>query len=551
MIFKYLKQILQILSILISSSKVSSETCESINKNVLILTTLNGQIKGSCNNIGINYANKPDSANQILSWLSIPYAKPPINELRFKYPVPIKSWNSLLDGTVMPNPCIQAIGEGSEDCLYLNIYTPFNSYNKSVIQKNNTANLPIFVWIHGGAFSSGSNSEYDGSRLAAMSNIIVVIINYRLGTFGFLHIKGTDAKGNLALLDQNLALKWINENSDKFGGDRSRITIGGESAGSWSIGYHLIFKSSWPYFRNAILQSGNPVRLDLDTSLYTSDEATLKSNSIGTKLGCNQTNNQGLLNCLQSIDAKYLNLVAGSFLKYPSFVLDSYVFNQMPQKLFESGNFKRCSILTGYNTIEISNEETQSLTYGNMSTLKQVLKKRLEINDNIIDKIIQLYIPSNNMNDYTINYFVYYIKVITDYQYKCPAFQLAEYFVKYNLNAFVYHYGHRISGSTFAPIDGATHADEIVMMFGNILSPEESVYTDDERMLSEQMVKYWSNFIINENPSANNEWKKYYERLGFLFNRNVHSLRATSIANTNVLTTETICKFWNSLVLRY
>jgi carboxylesterase type B len=99
---------------------------------------------------------------------------------------------------------------------------------------------------------------YEGSTLAAYGDIIVVTIQYRLGAFGFLHLTDSLAKGNQGFLDQHLALKWVYENADKFAGDRSRITICGESAGAFSVGYHLMYEKSWPYFRNAIMESGGP-----------------------------------------------------------------------------------------------------------------------------------------------------------------------------------------------------------------------------------------------------------------------------------------------------
>ena len=116
------------------------------------------------------------------------------------------------------------------------------------------------MFIHGGSFTSGSSTDdkFEASTLVSMSGIIVVTINYRVDAFGFLHLAGTDATGNQGFLDQNMALQWVYNNAHTFGGDKTRITISGESAGSWSVGYHLFFPGSWPLFRNAILESGAP-----------------------------------------------------------------------------------------------------------------------------------------------------------------------------------------------------------------------------------------------------------------------------------------------------
>ena len=117
---------------------------------------------------------------------------------------------------------------------------------------------PILVFIHGGSFVYGTSSLYDGSTIVSMTDIIVVTLNYRLNALGFLHVANTDVTGNFGILDQSLAMKWIYENAMYFGGDKSKITISGESSGAWSVGFHLFYPKSWPYFRNAILQSGGP-----------------------------------------------------------------------------------------------------------------------------------------------------------------------------------------------------------------------------------------------------------------------------------------------------
>ncbi len=108
----------------------------------------------------------------------------------------------------------------------------------------------------------GSGGDNDPSVMVGVQDIIVVTINYRLGALGFLHMAGqADASGNQALLDQQMALKWISDNAATFGGDKSKITIDGESAGAWSVGYQLFMPNSWPYFRNAIMQSGSPTTI--------------------------------------------------------------------------------------------------------------------------------------------------------------------------------------------------------------------------------------------------------------------------------------------------
>jgi para-nitrobenzyl esterase len=189
-------------------------------------------------------------------FLGIPYAAPPTGELRWKPPVPHSPWTAALDATVFGPTCAQPNAgltyNSSEDCLYLNIYTP-NPPRR---------HLPVMVWIHGGSFLVGSGQETDGSMLAVKGKVVVVTINYRLGSFGFLTDKVLDAEnpqhvsGNYGLLDQQAALKWVKRNIAGFGGDSAQVTIFGESAGGISVALQMIAPGAAGLFSRAINESG-------------------------------------------------------------------------------------------------------------------------------------------------------------------------------------------------------------------------------------------------------------------------------------------------------
>ena len=201
-----------------------------------LLQTNEGKIRGDCYSVPVSYSNNKKVFNEVFAWLSVPFAEPPTNENRFKDPIPKKPFNTIIDGSVWPNACMQFGNlNSSEDCLYLNIFAPSNAY---LYKKIRSALVPILVFIHGGSFVVGraSDDRFDASTLVSHSNMIVVTIQYRLDSFGFLHLSDSAAFGNQGFLDQSLALKWIYENADKFGCDRNKITISGESAGSFSIG---------------------------------------------------------------------------------------------------------------------------------------------------------------------------------------------------------------------------------------------------------------------------------------------------------------------------
>ncbi|KAG0438484.1 hypothetical protein HPB47_016995 [Ixodes persulcatus] len=181
-----------------------------------VVETKQGQLKGRTQTV---------SGKTVQVYLGIPYAEPPINHLRFRKPTPSKSWSGTYDATQKKLSCPQEfypsladIGTDlSEDCLYLNVWTP------STVRPTR----PVVVWIHGGAFAFGSSYEnsFNGSLLAVMHDLVVVTINYRLGILGFLGAGVPDAPGNVGLLDQRLALQWVRENVHVFGGNPTRVTI--------------------------------------------------------------------------------------------------------------------------------------------------------------------------------------------------------------------------------------------------------------------------------------------------------------------------------------
>ncbi len=189
----------------------------------------------------------------------IPYAQPPVEALRFRAPQKVSPWAGIRDATRYPPSSIQEVspmnpmGQISEDCLYLNLWTP--AVDKTA--------RPVMVWIHGGSFVSGSASmpQYDGSSLAKRGDVLVVGINYRLGLLGFAHLKerfGSRVDSNIGLRDQIAALEWIKENIADFGGDPDNVTVFGESAGAICIASLLSSPAAKGLFRSAIVQSGSP-----------------------------------------------------------------------------------------------------------------------------------------------------------------------------------------------------------------------------------------------------------------------------------------------------
>ncbi|NXS61696.1 SASB hydrolase, partial [Brachypteracias leptosomus] len=216
------------------------------------------------------YQFKVDAAGRSVNvFLALPFAKPPVGPLRFSEPQPPEPWKGVRDATSYPPMCLQDKVQGqllsdgitnrkekiilqtSEDCLYLNVYTP--------ISQEKEGKLPVFVWIHGGGLVFGAASSYDGSALAAFENVVVVTIQYRLGIVGFFSTGDKHARGNWGYLDQVAALQWIQENIVHFGGDPSSVTIVGESAGGISVSALVLSPLAKGLFHKAISESGTAI----------------------------------------------------------------------------------------------------------------------------------------------------------------------------------------------------------------------------------------------------------------------------------------------------
>ena len=217
----------------------------------------------------------------------IPYAAPPVGPLRFRPPAQAKAWKGVRDATKPGPRCIQDPGadpefgrQSDEDCLTLNVWTPTTT----------TPPKPVMVWIHGGSFTGGSGKIYDGQWLVERGDIIVVTINYRLGTLGFLAHPGLGPPGdvgNYGLQDQQAALRWVRDNIANFGGDPEKVTVAGESAGGMSVCDHLVAPGSQGLFRAAIIQSA-PCEAQAD--LPAAERSSL---DYAARVGCGDRQPQG------------------------------------------------------------------------------------------------------------------------------------------------------------------------------------------------------------------------------------------------------------------
>jgi carboxylesterase type B len=208
---------------------------------------------------GLPIAAPAKTDRALYGYRGIPYALPPVGDLRWAAPQPYPRWQGRRYATSFGAVCPQdGATDDSEDCLFLNIWTP-----RAAVEGERDGRLPVMVFIHGGyfVFGAGSLPAYDGAYLAASGNVVVVTLNYRLGSLGFLSVPELGLTGNYGILDQRMALRWVAENIAAFGGDPRKVTIFGESAGAMSVGLHLFsIPANRHLFRAAIMES-NPLAL--------------------------------------------------------------------------------------------------------------------------------------------------------------------------------------------------------------------------------------------------------------------------------------------------
>ncbi|CAG2111302.1 unnamed protein product [Medioppia subpectinata] len=304
-------------------------------------------------------------------FLGIPYAQPPVKNLRFKKPLPIEEPPKIVDATEWTPACYQnelfkeiLINKTvSEDCLHLNVWSPKTDTER---QYEEEALRPVLFWIHGGAYISDSASRqiYDAQWLAAKSDAVVVTINYRLDIFGFLYTGTDDAPGNVGLWDQALALEWVIDNIAYFGGDPKKITIVGENAGAFSVGVHLLSPISRNLFQNAVLISGSAINYIIGEKPEVAKKKWLLA---ANELACGDGKefDDEAMECLRNREASELSktlLKLSQTAKTknkefdeitPQMVFGDQFLPEEPLKMIADGNYKRSvSVLIGHTDDE-------------------------------------------------------------------------------------------------------------------------------------------------------------------------------------------------------
>ena len=315
------------------------------------VTTKYGEIKG----LTASYPNASGPFKSVSKFLGVPFAAPPIGELRFKAPQPPKEWPSVREAKNHGPICWQrkaleayfklftADVSYSEDCLYLDVYTP------DVI-----ASLPVMVYIHGSAYELGT-SITSASDVLALQGVVVVVIQYRLGPFGFLTTGDSASPGNYGMLDQVAALKWVKENIKNFGGNPNKVTIFGESAGGSSVSLHLLSPLSKGLVHQVIAESG----VDLSPFAVQPISFGLRfAKELAEKLNCLSSDHNVMVKCTREKDATEVEKAAESirnkFTDYTTWapVVDMNFLHDTPRNLRKSGSFMKLPLMVCFTSDE-------------------------------------------------------------------------------------------------------------------------------------------------------------------------------------------------------
>jgi para-nitrobenzyl esterase len=456
----------------------------------------------------------------IRNFKGIPYAAAPVGNLRWREPQSVVPWTGVRSATTFGPHAMQGhlfsdmefrdAGQ-SEDCLYLNVWTPAPTAGKK---------LPVMVWIHGGGFQAGSGSEprQDGEQLAKLG-VVVVNFNYRLGVFGFLahpeltQESGHGASGNYGLLDQIAALRWVQRNIAAFGGDPKNVTIFGESAGSASVCGLMATPLARGLFHRAIGESGaffqTQYKILEDDSPREHEERGLKfANSVGATTLAE-------LRAL-SADAILQAALAASGGTFRPFT-DGYFFPKPVSAIFAAGEQNHVPLLAGWNSDEVRVYQTFGTKRPTRESFVAQLREQFGAR---ADAALALY-PANTDDEAVRSagdladdlFIVYSTWKWIEAQRATGASPVYRYLFEEPVPPVP---GTIINGATPTARDiGARHAGEIEYVFGQ-LDSSTSPWQPVDRKLSEAMMKYWTNFARTGNPNGPGvpKWPRYKAAAG-------------------------------------
>lgn len=495
-----------------------------------------GEIIGTATSIDFR-----GTSRSLKQYLGIPYAKPPVGDLRFRKPVrleklPQSPFSASQYGFICPqiiSPGEPFVGIQDEDCLHLNVFVPDEAPDE-------TSGHAVMIWIHGGAFILDSSDQYDAKTLSTFGNVIVVTINYRLGPLGFISTMDSNCPGNFGLWDQQVAIIWVRDNIAAFGGDVNRITVFGESAGAISATLQGMRPENNGVFQRILAQSGSPSVRSMNCSRDTLKQIRF----IAGQLGCTSSDTAVMIECLRKISWQdymaFVNSLNEGFTNIEYVIFDPVVDGDFipfePRGVYqmvkrhpveEVEMLKSFDMLSGMNAYEgayyiqffanTDNVHTYQPTTRDMREEMIPAAMQLVYNrtfpDSILDIIHHEYTNWSYPYDYT-TIRLELARIFGDTGFAVPTveynrLQLSDPPIKHS-----YMYKFMPLPSVLSPATplwtpGANHGDDLGFVFGFQDNPAEPW----ELELSAQMMRYWTNFAKTADPNLPSrdgpEWPKY------------------------------------------
>ncbi len=489
--------------------------------------------------------------NGVYEYLGIPYAQPPVGALRWQPPQPHAPWAQLLDATQFGPTCAQITTLGvfagpanaNEDCLYLNVFTP---------EVGAPGNLPVLVWIHGGGNVDGESNDYDGSKLAGQGRAVVVTLNYRLGLLGWLAQPALDSEGhpfgNYGLLDQQLVLKWVRDNITWFGGDPTRVALGGQSAGSVDTAANMASPLATGLFSRAIFMSA----LSDTTPLATAEQ---RGDAFSAAAGCGSGADPAVAACLRSLPAEAIMSLQGTESTSGPYVTGPVADGTIlpSQGLFNalrSGSFTRMPVMSGWTHDEwnfvLAIQEYFSGVPISEADVTNYVQATYGAN---AAKVLAAYNPSSYPTPQLL------LNAIGTSSIACP-----QYGINRALSTQVPVYAYEFDDQTapfyfpdlpdFQPL--AYHTADIQYLFplwhGGPNGIARPLNAQQER-LSDELVAAWTNFARTGNPNrtGNLPWPRYdasRPRSSYYLSENIPTL---ALLRDVELSREHKCDLWESL----
>ncbi|MFX1346021.1 MAG: carboxylesterase/lipase family protein [Promethearchaeota archaeon] len=452
--------------------------------------------------------------NDISAFKGIPYAEPPIGELRLNDPILKESWEGLLEALEYGPEAPQHISpitprpypkQDEAKCLTLNIWAPKIDDNKR----------PVMVWIHGGGFSQGSGSRVNVINLAKRGDVVLVTINYRLGAFANLVLP--NVPGNLDMLDQITALKWIKNNVEFFGGDPENITIFGESAGGQSVCILMAMPKAKGLFQKVIAQSGRAMPQGYKFSdRQKSTKWLLKELKLNLD-DLDKFRKLPIENIIKaSVKVQQKATSKGIFLAFGPHV-DGKNLPEHPLKSINKGFAKDVDLIIGTNLEEwkfwhLFNPNFKEIQSDKLSPLLKRALRNIGEDENKVDMVIETYNQSRKENNLPAKHQDIIDAFITDSIFHIPAIKFAEAQCKYQKNTYMYLFSWQ---SKFrGGIYGAMHGLDIAFVFERLLDEDRGFSpkrTKETETLSAKMMDAWTSFAKTGDPSHKNipKWPQY------------------------------------------